>query len=161
MTTETTKETKSSVDFSNYNPYYKDISEYIKACNKARLMYNETKDLEPFYTAIDILVNTTAPYIRGKLEVLNEKGKTEKKDLILILDEIGEFIPKYRIMRKKVKSDNVPNTSKAAFVEKESEILVKLSKIQRHIIKDLSYFKILPRVSIEYEEDEDDGLAYA
>lgn len=148
----TNKETKQSVDFSNYNPYYKDVSEYIKACNKARLMYKEIKDLEPFYTAIDILVNTTAPYIKGKID---------GKPIIDILDEIGEFIPKYRIMRKNVNRSKVSNSTKGAFVEKESEILTTLSKIQRHIIKDLSYFKILPRVSIEYEEEEDDGLAYS
>jgi hypothetical protein len=160
MTTEI-KESKQSVDFSNYNPYYKDVSEYIKACNKARLMYKENRDLEPFYTAIDILVNTTAPYIRGKIEVLDKDGKKEKKPLIEVLDEIGEFIPQYRILRKRVTGVNVANSSKSAFVERENTILTQLSKIQRHIIKDLSYFKILPRVSIEYEEEEEDGLAYA
>lgn len=160
MTETTNKETKSSVDFSNYNPYYKDISEYIKACNKARLMYNEAKDLEPFYTAVDILVNTTYPYIRGKIEITNEDNKVEKKEIIKVLDEISEFIPKYRIMRKNVRGSNVANTIKAAFVKKENEVLTMLSKIQRHIIKDLSYFKILPRVSVDYVEDEEDGLAY-
>ena len=99
-------------------------------------------------------------YINGrncaidKCPLNHDKDKLEKKPIIALLDEIGEFIPKYRVMRKRVKGSNVANTTKSAFIEIENDILVRLSKIQRHIIKDLSYFKILPRVSIEYEEDD-------
>lgn len=154
------KETKSSVDFSNYNPYYKDVSEYIKACNKARLMFKESRDLEPYYTAIDILTNTVYPYVKNKYIEILEDEKKVKKQILNVLDDIGDFMPKYRIMKKRVHKPNVPNTLKEKFIIKEHEILSTLSKIQRNVIKDLSYFKILPRVSIEYQEDEDDGLAY-
>jgi len=159
--TDTKQDNKQSVDFSNYNPYYKDVAEYIKACNKARLMYKETRDLEPFYTAIDILVNTTAPYIRGKLLMPNEDGKEISKIIFDVLDEIGNFMRTYHIMKRRVRGDNVKNTVKAAFITKEGDILFTLTRVQRKIIKDLSFFKILPRVSIDYVEEEDDGLAFS
>jgi len=160
MNTNKNKENKSSVDFSNYNPYYTDVSEYIKACNKARLMYRENRDIEPFYTAVEILVNTTFPYIKNNKIKHKVDKKEQNKEFFKVLDEIGEFLPEYRIMRKTVRGKNIPNTTKQAFITKESEILIALSRIQREIIKNLSYFKILPRVSIDYEPEADDGLAF-
>ena len=81
-----------SVDFSNYNPYYNDVSEYLKASNKARFLFTETRDLEPYSTAITILVNTTNPYLKSKFKVTNLKGKEETLRIQQAINQINEFM---------------------------------------------------------------------
>lgn len=145
---------KHSVDFSNYNPYYEDVSIYIKACNKARFIYIKTKDIEPYFTAISILVNTTAPYHKTKI------GK-KKESIIEILDKMTTWIIQYRINRKKFydKSQMIAKSKKELFMEEEALNLKLLDEIQRSVIIDLSKHKILPRVTMD-KADDDDGLPF-
>lgn len=150
-----------SVDFSNYNPYYNDISDYLKACNKARFLFTETRDLEPFSTTVTILVNTTNPYLKSSFNIMDRSGKKKKVKIQEAINEIHEFMIDYSVVKRHFRNskNKIANSKRMRFIQEEARVLNILDKIQRIIVTDLSRHKILPKMTKDVVDD-DDGLPF-